>query len=91
MFLPVVALLFICNIVPFVHYALLYGGNIYGETELATMLSFTINSAVNLPIYYLKGSSFRKETKLLFSSYFPCCTTQEHSLKRASKITSSTA
>lgn len=75
MFLPVVVVLFICNIPPIVHYCCIFVGYVYRELYLGMLLAFTVNSAVNLPIYYLKGSSFRKEAKALLSPCCPSCCT----------------
>lgn len=73
MFVPVVIVLFLCNIVPYVHYYLIIVEHyIYREGFLGVCLSIAINSAVNLPIYYFKGSGFRKELKGLLSTCL-CC------------------
>lgn len=71
MFLPVVAILFLCNVEPIIHYIFVVCGNLYREMCMGMLLCFTFNSAANLPIYYLKGSSFRRETRALLHSYFP--------------------
>lgn len=39
---------------------------------MGMLLSFSANAAVNLPIYYFGGSSFKKETKTLMAALFPC-------------------
>lgn len=43
----------------------------YREMMLIMYLSYAINSAVNLPIYCLKGSSFKREVKSLLALYTP--------------------
>lgn len=70
MFLVVVVVVLLCNIFPAVHYSLLNGGNIYAETQFGSMLFFTFNSSINMPIYYLRDSSFRRETNALFAKCF---------------------
>lgn len=71
MFVPVVIVLFVCNIEPFAHYYnIAVRGKIFREQYLADLLSITVNSSVNLPIYYFKGSSFKSHLKDLFSTCF---------------------
>jgi len=73
MFVPVVFVLFLCNIEPYVHYYYIrIGGFVYREHFIGVLLSIAVNSAVNLPIYYFKGGSFRKEVRSLFSTCI-CC------------------
>lgn len=73
MFLPVVIVLFLCNIEPIVNYFCIFNYFIvYKELYMGMLLSFSANSAVNLPIYYFGGSSFKKETKILMTVWFPC-------------------
>ncbi|CAL8103653.1 unnamed protein product [Orchesella dallaii] len=72
MFVPVVIVLFLCNIEPIVHYYYIYCGVVYREHFLGILISMAINSAANLPIYYFRGSSFRKECRTLLSPYFSC-------------------
>ncbi|CAL8103656.1 unnamed protein product [Orchesella dallaii] len=70
MFIPVVFVLFLCNIEPYVHYYYIrIGGYVYREHFVGVLLSIAVNSAVNLPIYYFKGSSFRNEVRGLFSTF----------------------
>lgn len=65
--IPVVATLFFCNIGSFLHYFTMKRWELmYREGFVAQFLSMTVNSAVNLPIYYWKLSSFRKA----FINYF---------------------
>lgn len=62
MFLPVVIILFVCNIEAFIHvYYIFDEGIIYVEHYFGIFLSVALNSSVNLPIYYFKGSGFRDE------------------------------
>lgn len=73
MFVPVVFVLFLCNIEPYVHYYYIVAeAYVYREHFLGVFLSIAVNSAVNLPIYYFKGSSFRKELRGLFATCL-CC------------------
>lgn len=72
MFLPVVIVLFVCNIAPIVLNYYLLKGIYYRELAMGVGLSYVLNSAVNLPIYYLGGANFRKETKTILWSSFPC-------------------
>lgn len=72
MFAPVVICLFLCNIEPYqyVHYYYLAVKHlIYREQYLAMLLNVAVNSSVNLPTYYFKGSNFGKEVKSLFSNF----------------------
>lgn len=39
---------------------------------MGNLLSYAVNSGVNLPIYYFGGTSFRLETKSLIEKLFPC-------------------
>lgn len=68
MFVPVVAVLFLCNIEPYVYYYFVVNDGIaYRDMFLGVFLSVAVNSSVNMPIYYLKGSSFRKEVREILS------------------------
>lgn len=67
MFLAVVAVLLLCHIFPAIHYVLFFGGNIYAEMQSGSIFMSTINSAINMPIYYSRDSSFRRETNSLFA------------------------
>lgn len=71
MFFPVVIVLFLCNIEPIVHYAFIVSGVAYRELDMGMRLSFAFNSAVNLPIYYYRGTGFRHETKAALVEMFP--------------------
>ncbi|CAL8103659.1 unnamed protein product [Orchesella dallaii] len=68
-FIPVIVFHFLCTIVPISHYLIMKLCKvIYREQNLAMLLSLTVNSSVNLPIYYLRASTFRKEARaILFS------------------------
>ncbi|CAL8103644.1 unnamed protein product [Orchesella dallaii] len=71
MFVPVVIVLFLCNIVPIVHYYYIHSGVIHREAIFGMFVSEVVNSAANLPIYYFRGSGFRKECRALLTPYFP--------------------
>lgn len=69
MFVPVVVVLFVCNIEPFVyHYFIVKDQIAYRDMGVGIFLSVAVNSSVNMPIYYWKWSSFRKEVKEILSS-----------------------
>ncbi len=69
MFVPVVIVLFLCNTEPYAQFYYTSVENfVYREPFLGIFLPVAINSAVNLLIYYFKGSSFRNEVKALLSS-----------------------
>lgn len=69
MFIPVVVVLFLCNIEPYLHYYhIIKDGIVYREHFLGVFLSVAVNSSVNLPIYYFKGSSFRGEVRELLAN-----------------------
>ncbi len=72
MFFPVVIVIFLCNILSIFYYWFAFNRIVYRELRLGSTLSYVINSAVNLPIYYFGGSSFRKESKCFFAKLFPC-------------------
>lgn len=64
MFVPVVVVLFLCNLTPVsLFVVLVIQGKFYREMFLGMYLSTAFNSAVNLPIYYARGSSFREEIR----------------------------
>ncbi|ODN02205.1 FMRFamide receptor [Orchesella cincta] len=64
MFVPVVIVLFICNIVPMSGYVVMHFGRVI-HREVIFLLTFAtvVNAAANLPIYYARGPSFRQEIK----------------------------
>lgn len=71
MFIPVVAVLFMCNLEPILHYVCLHSMKVYyRELVLAMALSIVLNAAANLPIYYARGPSFRKEIRADISKWF---------------------
>ncbi|CAL8103650.1 unnamed protein product [Orchesella dallaii] len=83
MFVPVVIVLFLCNIEPILHYYYIKtGGVLYREHLFGIRFSMAVNSAANLPIYYFKGSSFRKECRTLLSPYLSCLVKNTDSGKR---------
>lgn len=84
MFQMVVVVLLICHIFPAVHYVLLYGGRIYAETQSGSLLIFIINSSINMPIYYFRDSSFRREAKSFASKYFSVPKTGDDSREKMS-------
>lgn len=64
MFVPVVIALILCNVLPIVHYAFIHSTRTaYRELDFSMYMSFTVNSAVNLPIYYYNLSGFKKEIR----------------------------
>lgn len=69
MFVPIVGVLFLCNIEPFMYqYFIVKDKVAYRDMAIGIFLSVAVNSSVNMPIYYLKGSNFRNEVKELFMS-----------------------
>ncbi|ODM99857.1 FMRFamide receptor [Orchesella cincta] len=65
-FIPVIIFHFLCTIVPISHYMVMkFNQVIYREQNLAMLFSLTVNSSVNLPIYYLRASTFRKEARAI--------------------------
>lgn len=91
MFLPVVIILFLCNIIPIIHYYFVYNKVVYKELLLGIFFSYVVNSAVNLPIYYSRGSSFRKETRLVLATNLPILARYFKSVENAnSKATGGT-
>ncbi|ODM99855.1 FMRFamide receptor [Orchesella cincta] len=85
MFVPVVIVLFLCNIEPIIHYYHIYSGIIYREHFFGILVSMAINSAANLPIYYFRGSSFRKECRALLSPCFPCLAENVNKVDKSSR------
>lgn len=71
MFFPVVVVLFLCNIIPYIHYGLIRSGVIYRELQMSMYASFALNSAANLPIYYYKGPGFKNETRAVLMQMLP--------------------
>ncbi|ODN02204.1 FMRFamide receptor, partial [Orchesella cincta] len=64
MFVPVVVVLFLCNIVPITFYIIMHFDRVlYREVVVLLVLSYAVNAAANLPIYYARGPSFRQEIK----------------------------
>ncbi len=71
MFLPVVIVLFLCNIAPFLYYFFILKGIIYRELGIGCALSYVVNSAANLPIYYFGGTNFKQEALHFISKFIP--------------------
>ncbi|CAL8109541.1 unnamed protein product [Orchesella dallaii] len=80
MFVPVVIVLFLCNIEPMSHYLTLHiTGMYYRELVLFLNLSITVNASANLPIYYARGHSFRQEIQSALPSFLQCGNPKEES------------
>ncbi|ODN02209.1 FMRFamide receptor [Orchesella cincta] len=78
MFVPVVIVLFLCNIEPMTHYLTLHiTGMYYRELVLLLNLSITVNASANLPIYYARGSSFRLEIQSALPAWWFQCRNQK--------------
>lgn len=67
MFLPVVLVYFLTNIGPIVNYIMIqFTKTVYRELVLILFVSIAVNSAVNLPIYYMTSATFRVEVQMLW-------------------------
>ncbi|CAL8103647.1 unnamed protein product [Orchesella dallaii] len=86
MFVPVVIVLCLCNIEPILFYFYFVKRRVlYREHHFGIRFSMAVNSAVNLPIYYFKGSSFRKECQTLLSPYLSCLAKNSDPGKRGNR------
>ncbi|CAL8084107.1 unnamed protein product [Orchesella dallaii] len=69
MFLPVVILLFICNVAPILFYFLMeLKAIVYREMYMLLCLSTALNSSLNFLIYYFRSRNFRIEADAMLSS-----------------------
>ncbi|CAL8103641.1 unnamed protein product [Orchesella dallaii] len=72
MFLPVVIVLFLCNIEVVINYVVVLFLNIVSrELYMGLLFSVAVNSSANLPIYYFREGRFKTETRAVLSSWFP--------------------
>ncbi|CAL8103638.1 unnamed protein product [Orchesella dallaii] len=72
MFLPVVVVLFLCNVEFVITYIIiLHHRIVYRELLTLLFLFVAINSSANLPIYYFREAQFKAETRVLLNSWFP--------------------
>lgn len=64
MFMPVLTILLICNSGPIAMFIMVhFYERLYREMYMTTILSICFTSAVNFPVYYLRGSAFRPVAK----------------------------
>lgn len=78
MFLPVVIVLVVLNTAPISMFIMVHFFRIlYREVYMTTILSITLNSALNFPIYYSRGSSFQSEARQVLVKWMPVLFTSQ--------------